>query len=499
MAEQPSLGGAIALQGRNTVAEQLGRMQFQVAQKEADRAAKRGIEEAKRIAEIEEKFSIPKGKWNRIVLPDVLKAQAEVLEKAKTLKAERPTNWQNELQNLANNYKLNMQTLETKSREFDDYEAKTSVVNKGNTYFTKEALKYNKAFEEATSLEDFNQRLAKLGFDPTKASDFMIRSDNSISFTPIPNQKPLETLVDAIEKFDGVTADFTEKKDQFGNLVREELRIRPLTYKEAEEIKNSPKLATLYSKTPYLPSIEGTIDAILDSNEYFAIQYADERNLPLRRNPDGTINLQDREVIKQDLLQRVANMREPKTGRSTTYAPRGGTVVNVSAGEPVEQAIGQPDFNDGKFKSAETSDPGFKGGQYTFTFGKELSQAFSPGQVFDRSFKDAGPTTGGTLSNVKPDGVFILYTDDKGAPINLQRDNPDKIKKAGVFVRLKSGTNQFYYIKEENFRNLDAQVALKPTAVNQFKKYIESMKAKAANEKSKADNIAKVKKSLKED
>jgi len=237
----------------------------------------------------------------------------------------------------------------------------------------------------------------------------------------------------------------------------------------------------------------------LATNPYGVRQYADQNNLNLRQNPDGTTNMEDLALIKQNLMNRVSIYTNPKLSERVAFAPRGGTVVNVSAGEPVDQAIGQPDFNDGKFKSSETSDPGFKGGQYTFTFGKELSQAFSPGQVFDRSFKDAGPTTGGTLSNVKPDGVFILYTDDKGAPINLQRDNPDKIKKAGVFVRLKSGTNQFYYIKEENFRNLDAQVALKPTAVNQFKKYIESMKAKAANEKSKADNIAKVKKSLKED
>lgn len=495
MAEQPSLGGAIALQGRNTIAEQLGRMQLQSAFKSGEAMAKKAALDAKRVAEIEEKFAIPKGRWNRLVLPEVLKAQAEVLDKAKTLKAERPTNWQNELENLANNYKVNMQSLETKSRELDDYETKTSVINKGNTYFSKEALKYNKAFEEATSLDDFNQRLAKLGFDPTKASDFMIRSDNSISFTPIPNQKPLETLVSAIEKFDGVKAGETQKRDQFGNLVTEEIRIRPLTYEEATSIKNDPKLAGLYEKTPYLPSIEGTIDAILDTNPYYAIQYADERNLPLRRNADGTIIPEDREVIKQDLLKQVANMREPKTGRSITYPPRGGTVINVSAGEPVDEAIGQPDFNDGQFKSAPTAEPGIKGGQYTFTFGKELSQAFSPNQVFDRNFKDAGPDSGGTLSNVKPDGVFILYTDDKGTPVNLNRDNKDKIKKAGVFVRLKSGTNQFYYIKEENFRNLDSQVALRANAINQFKKYIENMKIKAS-QKSQPEYINTIKSSI---
>jgi len=83
MAEQPSLGGAIALQGRNTIAEQLGKMQFQMGQKEADRLAKKGLEDAKRIAEIEQKFAIPKGQYHRLVLPEIQKTQAVYLDKVK--------------------------------------------------------------------------------------------------------------------------------------------------------------------------------------------------------------------------------------------------------------------------------------------------------------------------------------------------------------------------------------------------------------------------------
>lgn len=481
MAEQPSLGGAIALQGRNTAAEQLGRLQFQAAIKAGDVAAKKAALDAKRVAEIEEKFAIPKGRWNRLVLPEVLKAQAEVLDKAKTLKAERPTNWQNELENLANNYKVNMQSLETKSRELDDYETKTSVINKGNTYFTKEALKYNKAFEEATSLEDFNQRLAKLGFDPTKASDFMIRSDNSISFTPIPNQKPLETLVNAIEKFDGVTADRLQKRDQFNNLVTEEIRIRPLTYKEADEIKNNPKLADLYSKVPQLPSIEGTIDAILDSNEYFAIQYADERNLPLRRNPDGTINLQDREVIKQDLLQRVANMREPKTGRSTTYAPRGGTVVNVSPGQREEGDLGTPTYNYGVIPSYIGAPfSAYRAGELNITFEKPVpSVQYAQGEVFGPDYKPMNP---GRLPNILPDGLLILLTDESGNPVpsaGATASDKAKIKGADLFMRFSSG-GDVYYQKIQNYSNLGSRYSVTGKRKDQLEDRAKQMLQKAS-------------------
>lgn len=459
MAEQPSLGGAIALQGRNTIAEQLGKMQFQAAQREADRGIKRGIAEAKRIAEIEEKFSIPKGRWNRLVLPEVIRAQKEVLEKAKTLKSERPNNWQNELQNLANDYTVNMQALETKSRELDDYETKTSAINKGNTYFSKEAIKYNKAFEEATSLGDFNQRLKNLGFDPTKASDFIIRSDNSISFTPIPNQKPLESLVSAIEKFDGVTADRLQKRDQFNNLVTEDIRIRPLTYKEADEIKNNPKLADLYSKVPQLPSIEGTIDAILDTNPYFGIQYADERNLPLRRNPDGTIIPQDREVIKQDLLQRVANMREPKTGKSITYAPRQNVFNIGTTKEEGGLAVGGS-WAPGEYRAKDYGKPSYAVWDYNYNFDKEPQTInVKPQNTFDSEFD---PITAGT-KEVQATGLVILLTDTNGNPIDAsQADNARKVTNTGIFVRLKSGTD-YIFQKVDNYNNLSSQFLKKPS------------------------------------
>lgn len=497
MAEQPSLGGAIALQGRNTIAEQLGKMQFQAAQREADRGIKRGIAEAKKVAEIEEKFAIPKGQYHRLVIPEISKTQAKYLNEVKTLKAERPNNWQNDIQNLANRYTGEMERLETLSKDLSDYDNKTATIDRGNTYFSNEWKKYNSAFETAKDLDDFKAKLAASGFDPTKATDFVVRPNGSISYTPFANQKPLETIIAQVQKVPTIEYKEVDRPGAFGSVTTKKVQRRPATIAEAQEILKNNK--DLFKDINEIQTIEDVVDTYLATNPYGVRQYADQNNLNLRQNPDGTTNMEDLALIKEDIMSRVGKMTSPKVSERVAYAPRAGTVVNVSAGEPVDEAIGQPDFNDGKFKSAETAEPGYKGGQYTFTFGKELSQAFSPGQVFDRDFKDAGPTSGGTLSNVKPDGVFILYTDDKGAPINLKRDNPDKIKKAGVFVRFKSGTNQFYYIKEENFRNLDAQVALKPTAVNQFKKYIEAMRANAVNVKSKPENINSVKNSLKED
>lgn len=493
MAEQPSLGGAIALQGRNTIAEQLGKMQFQMGQKEADRLAKQGLLEAKKNQELMEKFVIPKGNWHRLVLPEVEKKQVEYTRKATELKSQRPNNWQNDLNNLANQYTIEMQSLSTLSKDFSDYDTRTASIDKGNTYFSKEWNKFNTAFENATDVNDFKNRLAQSGFDPSKASDFIIRPNGSISYSPFTNQKPLETLVSQIEKFDGVKVGSKTSRDQFGNLVTEDIKLRPLTYEEADKIKNDPALAGLYSNVAQLPSIEATLDSIIETNPYFAIQYADQRNLPLRRNPDGTYAQQDIDVIKKDMLQKVQNMREPKTGRSVTFAPRGGTTVIVGGGAETE--LGRPTYEYAPIKSVENAkNAAFRLGELNVTYEKELS-TIQPGtgEVFDAEFKSFTPRA---LNKVKPDGVLILAVDKNGNPVpsqgNVQKDR-EAVAGADVFIRLKAGNNAIYYQKVKNYSNLTSQYGApkgKKDALDQMiKEMIQKATAYDANIQSIRDQI----------
>jgi hypothetical protein len=494
MAEQPSLGGAIALQGRNRIAEELGKMQFQMGQKEADRLAKKGLEDAKRIAEIEQKFAIPKGQYHRLVLPEIQKTQAVYLDKVKDLKAQRPNNWQNEIQNLSNQYVGEMEKFETLSKDFNDYDTRTASIDKGNTYFSKEWNKFNTAYENAQTLDDFKTKLGQSGFDPTKASDFIVRPNGSISYSPFTNQKPLETLVSQIEKFDGVKVGSKTSRDQFGNLVTEDIKLRPLTYEEADKIKNDPALAGLYSNVAQLPSIEATLDSIIETNPYFAIQYADQRNLPLRRNADGTYAQEDVDVIKKDLLQKVQNMREPKTGRSVTFAPRG-TNVTVNVGEREEGEMARPVYNYGRIKSIMSApNSAYRLGELNVSYEKEMpSVQVAQGEVFDDNFKSF---TARTLNKVKPDGVLILAVDKNGNPISsVGRTQDDKAKVAGadVFIRLKAGTNAIYYQKLDNYTNLTSQYGTpkgkKDVLDQMIKEMIQKATAYDANVQSIKDQI----------
>lgn len=489
MAEQPSLGGAIALQGRNTVAEQLGRMQFQLGLKEADRAAKRGIEEAKRAKEAESKFEIPSGDWHRLVFPEVRKKSFEYLQKLKDLKTEYPNTYTNMVGNLSNQFDLDLRELKTLSKDLSDYDNRTATIDKGNTYFSNEWKKYNEAYENASDLNDFSRRLEEKKFDASKAPDFIIRPNRSISYTPFANQKPLETIIAQVQKVPTIEYKEVPRPGAFGSAVTKKVQRRPATIEEAKEILRTNK--DLFQDINEIQTIEDVVDTYLATNPYGVRQYADQNNLNLRMNPDGTTNMEDLALIKQDIMSRVGKMTSPKVSERVAYAPRA-TNIYVG-GKEQEEAFGEPDFDNSVFKSTETGVGAYKGGNFNFTFGKEMSRlAYGPNQMFDSNFKDAGPTRGGTLANVKPDGIMILYTDADGKPVQDTR-NVDNIKKAELFVRLASGTGASYYMKESVFRNLDNQISLPANKINVFKKQIERMRIEASKK-----NINSVKTAFKQ-
>ena len=476
MAEQPSLGGAIALQGRNTIAEQLGKMQFQVAQKEADRAAKRGIAQAKQLAETEKKFAIPKGQYHRLVVPEIGKTQAKYLDEVKTLKAERPNNWQNEIENVANRYVTEMEKLETLSRDLTDYDTKTSSIDKANTYFSKEMKKYNTAYENAQDLTDFKNILAATGFDPAKASDFIIRPNGSISYTPFANQKPLETIVAQVQKVPTIEYKEVEKPGAYGSIVTKKVQRRPATIAEAQEILKNNK--GLFNDINEIQTIEDVVDTYLTNNAYGARQYADQNNLNLRQNPDGSLVMEDLLGVKQHIMDRVGKMTSPKVSERVAFAPRA-TNIYVG-GDRDEGNVGTPTYDFGLIKSFKDAPAGaYRTGELNISYEKPIpSVQFAQNEVFDNNFKALSPRR---LGNLQPDGLLILLTDAAGNPIpsvGRPQDDKAKVKGADVFMRFSSG-GSVYYQKIQNTSNLNAQYSVSASKKDKLEAATKEMLQKA--------------------
>ena len=457
MAEQPSLGGAIALQGRNTIAEQLGKMQFQVAQKEADRAAKRGIEEAKRIAEIEKKFAIPKGQYHRLVVPEIGKTQAKYLEQVKTLKAERPNNWQNEIENIANSYIGEMERLETLSRDLTDYDTKTSSVDKANTYFSNEWKKYNFAYENAKDLTDFENRLAASGFNASKASDFVVRPNRSISYTPFANQKPLETIVAQVQKVPTIEYKEVDRPGAFGSITTKKVQKRPATIEEAKEILRTNK--DLFQDINEIQTIEDVVDSYMSTNPYGVRQYSDQNNLNLRQNPDGTTNMEDLVGVKQHIMDRVGKMTSPKVSERVAFAPRQNVFNIGTTKEEGGLAVGGS-WAPGEYRATEYGKPSYVAWDYNYNFDKEPQILnLKAENTFDSEFN---PITPGN-KEVQATGLVILLTDRNGNPVDAsQASNATQVTNTGVFVRLKAGSD-YVFQKVDNYNNLSSQFLKKPS------------------------------------
>jgi hypothetical protein len=455
MAEQPSLGGAIALQGRNTIAEQLGKMQFQMDQAEANRLAKSAAAGAKREEEALKKFAIPKGQYHRLVLPEVENTQVKYLNEVKKLKSERPNNWQNDLENLGNSYISEMEKFETLSKDFNDYDTRTASIDKGNTYFSNEWKKYNYAYENAKDLQDFKNKLAETGFNASKATDFVIRPNGSVSYTPFANQKPLETIVAQVQKVPTIEYKEVDRPSAFGSVTTKKVQKRPATIAEAGVIlKNN---SDLFQDINQIETIEDVVDSYLTGSPYGVRQYADQNNLNLRQNPDGSLVTEDLLGVKQHIMDRVGKMTNPKVSDRVAFAPRGGTTVIVGGAEEAE--IGRPTYEYAPIKSVENAkNAAFRLGELNVTYEKELS-TIQPGtgEVFDAEFKSFTPRA---LNKVKPDGVLILAVDKNGNPVpsqgNVQKDR-EAVAGADVFIRLKAGNNAIYYQKVKNYSNLTSQ------------------------------------------
>jgi hypothetical protein len=479
MAEQPSLGGAIALQGRNTIAEQLGRMQLQSAQRAGDVAAKKAALDAKRVAEIEEKFAIPKGQYHRLVLPEIAKTQAKYLNQVKTLKAERPNNWQNDIQNLSNSYIGEMEKLETLSKDLSDYDNKTATVDRGNTYFSNEWKKYNSAFETAKDLDDFKAKLAASGFDPSKATDFVVRPNGSISYTPFSNQKPLETIIAQVQKVPTIEFNEFEKTGPFNSVITKKVQRRPTTIDEANQILKNNK--GLFKDINEIQTIEDVVDTYLATNPYGVRQYADQNNLNLRQNPDGTTNTEDLANIKQDIMGRVGKMTSPKVSERVAFAPRGGTVVNVSPGQREEGDLGTPTYNYGVIPSYIGAPfSAYRVGDLNITFEKPVpSVQYAQGEIFGPDYKPMNP---GRLQNILPDGLIIFLTDESGNIVpsaGAVASDKAKIKGADLFMRFSSG-GDVYYQKIQNYSNLGSRYSVTGKRKDQLEDRAKGMLQKAS-------------------
>lgn len=464
MAVTPSLGQAIALQGREQGAEKIGNLVFKMGQAEADRELKRAIYGGKKAQEEEEKalkkFDLPSGNFHRLVLPQVQKTQTEYLGELKKLKAERPNDWQNGINDLASRYDQQMAVFLTRSRDLQQYDVLTAAQDKGNSYFTKNWDKFNKAYESASDYDDLLNKLEKEGWQPD--AQLQLRPIGSVSYTPFRNMKPKETLEqNIIQSVTQLGFKSNTKSKAYGYQQEKEVQVRPVTYKPSGYGVSAEEIGSYNKIDPnQIPSIEGVVDNFLtqpDGGMQTIVQYADQNNLQARFDDNGQLIPEDYNTIKNHIMDWAKDFASPKITSSMMRPP---TTFLQKQDEAVSSATA--DITPGELSSTTKGDKSQKLGIMNFSFDKDPQSIDArPSDTYSGEF---APVSATTLPNVKADGVVVLAVDASGKPLVLSGSEADNIKNiagADVFVRLKSGT-EYYYKRYNNYANISNQFLKKP-------------------------------------
>jgi len=467
MAETPSLGEAISLQGRNQGTEQLGRMAFQMGEAAKNRGLKADLEGLKAQKDAQKKaldqFEIPTGNYNRLVLPEIQRVQGEYVAKLKTLKEERPNDFGNEIPNMAREYKNKMVYYTTVSRDLDRYEAQTKQIDFGNTYFSRQWEKFNPIYESADDLTDLYDKMSKA--DVFGDASLQIRNNGSISFTPIPNRKPIETISKRIEA-EATKLPFksAEKKARYGYSTAE-VKVRPVSnnpgiygVSKAEIAQYNPEAAKV------AVSIEDIVDdwMVTELGKGAVFQYADENKLSYNLDQEGNLTQESKEEIKDHIMNWASNFASPEVKNSFVRQP---STISISVGDKEEGAMAAAVFEPSVIASVAEGGKSYKFGELGFSFDKSPQSIAVTGQTtFDQDF---GPVSATTLSNVKADGVVILAVDKDGKPLrftDMPNTNVNNIAGTDVFVRVKSGSSAsgYYYIKQTNYSQITDQFMKKP-------------------------------------
>jgi hypothetical protein len=467
MAETPSLGEAISLQGRNQGTEQLGRMAFQMGEAAKNRGLKADLEGLKAQKDAQKKaleqFEIPTGQFHRLVLPEIQRVQGEYVAKLKKLKEERPNDFGNEIPNMAREYKNKMVFYATASRDLDRYDAQTTSIDKGNTYFSRQWEKFNPIYETADDLTDLYNKMSKS--EVSGDASLQIRNNGSISFTPIANRKPIETISKRIEA-EATKLPFksSEKKARYGYSTAE-VKVRPVSnnpgiygVSKAEIAQYNPEAAKV------AVSIEDIVDdwMVTELGNGGVFQYADQNKLSYNLDQEGNLSSESKEEIKDHIMNWASNFASPEVKNSFVRQP---SSISISVGDKEEGAMAAAVFEPSEIASTVAGKKSYKFGELGFSFDKSPQSISVTGKTtFDQDFN---PVQTSTLSSVKADGVVILGVDKDGKPVSLSDITADNVKNlvgTDVFVRVKSGESAsgYYYIKQTNYSQITDQFMKKP-------------------------------------
>lgn len=391
-----SLGEAISLQGRNNIAEQIGKMTFQATEAQKARALKSGVaagesakEQQKSILDLFKQT----GEYHPLILPKALDLATRTFTEIAKIKASGTPYATNQLAQLHLTTYKEFEQLKTDSRVLKEFDEQTKTTDYSKKFFGYGFSRFLPAYKNAKSLEDLRKLREQ---DPAlgRTLNFVLNDRGIPSVVPrdaIPYERDLKERVSGLQPL--IVKRSTAALDKaYGAKAVTTTGIVPFTDAEVLEIqKANPELASRN-----ILSVESVVDAYLAENPSLVEQIADQANIPYTPVPgsplpdDATVD-----KVRDYLMKAAAPYAKTRQVSQVVYPPgsRGGT---AGGGTGPDGAFTDNDLGIAIGNEEQTYQPG----KEPFTYAAKATRPFSPQEA--KSFrigKNTVATQWGTLNS----------------------------------------------------------------------------------------------------
>lgn len=318
-----SLGEAISLQGRNNIAEQIGRMSFQANEADKNRGLKGGLTAAEKNKD-QEKAILDlfkqKGEYHRLIVPKAQELATRTFQKLAEIKSSGTPYSSNQFAKLNTDVYNEFIDLQAQSDQLKAFDAQIKTTNYGKNFFGYGFSKFLPAYQNAKSLEDL-QKLREQDPSIGNTMNFVLNEKGIPTVVPreaIPYQADLRSRVGALVPLPLKTS--TKALDNaYGAREVKTVGIVPFREAEVEEIvKANPDL-----KGRNILSVEAVVESYMEENPSIIEQIADKANIPYNAVPgSGAPDDETIERVKEYLMGAAASYAKTKSSTQLVYAPK---------------------------------------------------------------------------------------------------------------------------------------------------------------------------------
>lgn len=399
-----SLGEAISLQGRNNIAEQIGKMTFQATEAQKARALKAGVE-AGESAKDQQKSILElfkqKGDYHRLILPKAQDLATRTFQEMAKIKASGTPYATNQFAQLHLNTYKEFEQLKTESEQLKAFDEQLKTTDYGKKFFGYGFSRFLPAYQNAKSLEDLRKLREQ---DPAvgRTLNFVLDDRGIPSVVPrdaIQYERDLKERVSGLQPLI-VKRSTTALDRAYGAKAVTTTGIVPFTDAEVLEIQQAnPELASRN-----ILSVESVVDAYLAENPSLVEQIADQANIPYTPVPgsplpdDATVD-----KVRDYLMKAAAPYAKTRQVSQVVYPPgsRGGTGSSTELTDDDLVSAGSPQT----FKYGEASSTYTSVKQVQFEGGKAKRELPADAKITIAGTTDA---PGGATPNAELNSMVVL-------------------------------------------------------------------------------------------